>query len=108
MTFDTTISLDIIIALVAIFGAVWRLDGKINDLRNELDGKLRDFRDELKGDNADSRAEFKSEIRRWRRKSSAWRTDVQRVETKVDDGLAATGSARGPLRRPRRTAGSGA
>lgn len=80
MTFDTTISLDIIIALVAIFGAVWRLDGKINELRSELDGKLRDFRDELKGDIADFRDEVKGDIRRLA-------DDLQRVETKVDDGL---------------------
>ena len=47
MTFDTTISLDIIIALVAIFGMTWRLDGKITDLRKELDGKFSEFRKEV-------------------------------------------------------------
>ena len=37
MTFDTTISLDVIVALLVIFGSAWHLDGKIKDFRREFD-----------------------------------------------------------------------
>ena len=87
MTFDTTITFNSVILLLAIFAAVWRLEGKINDCRRDLDDIFRDFRDESKGDIADSRAEFKNDIRRVETQIQRLTDDVQRVETKVDDGL---------------------
>ncbi len=73
MELDTTLSLDVVIAIVVILGAVWRLDSKIetmisglrdefkNDFKN-LKTDLADFRAELKSDIADSRTELKSEL----------------------------------------------
>ena len=95
MELDTTLSLDVVIAIVVIFGAVWRLDSKIetkisglrdefkNDFKNlktdladfraELKSDIADSRTELKGDIAESRAELKSEIAESR---SAHRDDI--------------------------------
>ncbi len=80
MTLDTTLSLDIVIAIIVVFGAVWRLDGKITELRKELSGEIADWRKELKDDvtalrqeNQETRREFKN--------------DITRVEAKVDDSI---------------------
>ncbi len=101
MTLDTSLSLDVVITILVIFGAVWRLDGKIAEVRDKLEGDISDLRRELKGDIAESRQELKSEIAESRQelKSEITETrqelknDIQRlekrietVETKVDDG----------------------
>ncbi len=79
MTLDTSLSLDVVITILVIFGAVWRLDGKIAELRGKLVGDIVDLRRELKDDIADLRRELKGDIQRLE-------TKIENVETKVDDG----------------------
>ena len=55
MQFDTTLSLDIIVAVLGIAGVFW-------GLRNELDKKFSELRNELKNDNANLRQELKADI----------------------------------------------
>ena len=82
MQFDTTLSLDIVISILAILAAVWRLESKldkrISDLRQELKGDHTNLRNELKSDNADRRNEVKAE-------NAELRRDIRRVEDKVDN-----------------------
>ncbi|MCE2473798.1 MAG: hypothetical protein J4G18_18235 [Anaerolineae bacterium] len=89
MTLDTSLSLDVVITILVIFGAVWRLDGKIAEVRDKLEGDISDLRRELKGDIAESRQELKNDIAETRQEL---KNDIQRlekrietVETKVDD-----------------------
>lgn len=78
MTLDTSLSLDVVITILVIFGAVWRLDGKIAELRGKLEGDISDLRRELKSDIAESRQELKNDIQRLEKR-------IETVETKVDD-----------------------
>ncbi|MDE2776272.1 MAG: hypothetical protein OXI77_10060 [Chloroflexota bacterium] len=82
MQLDTTLSLDIVIAVVAIFGAVWQLnrdiDKKIAALRSELKSDYVDLREELKADNDKLRTELKADI-------SELRKDVKALDDKLDD-----------------------
>ena len=66
MTLDATLSLDVVIAILVIFVAVWRLDGKIGELRSELRGDIV----ELRRENVETRNELKG--------------DIQRLETRID------------------------
>ncbi len=65
MQLDTTLSLDVVIAIIAIFGAVWWLnrdiDSKITSLRDELKADNANLRDELKADIANLRDELKTD-----------------------------------------------
>lgn len=78
MELNTTLSIDVVTAILVVFGAVWRLeskiDGKVSELRNDLkeDYKI------LRVDNAALRNEFKADI-------SDLRNDLRAVEAKVDD-----------------------
>ncbi len=111
MTLDTSLSLDVVITILVIFGAVWRLDGKISAVRDKLKGDISELRRELKGDIAESRQELKTEIAETRQELKTeiaetrqelkteiaetrqeLKNDIQRlekrietVETKVDD-----------------------
>lgn len=89
MELDTTLSIDVVIAILVVFGAVWRLDSKIDGKISELRGELKedykilkadigDLRSELKADSAALRNEFKADI-------SDLRNDLRAVEAKVDD-----------------------
>ena len=78
MTFDATVSLDIILFLLGLLIAVWHLNSRderrIADLREDL---KRDFA-ELKGEISDLRSSqenLRTELR----------GDLRRVENKVDD-----------------------
>ena len=55
MQFDTTLSLDIVVAVLGIAGVFWglrnELDKKFTELRQELKGEIGDLRQELKGRN---------------------------------------------------------
>ena len=73
MELDTTLSIDIVIAILVVFGAVWRLDskidGKFSELRRELKedykllkGDIGDLRSEVKGDIGELRSEVKADI----------------------------------------------
>ena len=81
MQLDTTLSLDVVIAIIAIFVAVWRLnrdiDSKISDLRAELKVDNADLRAEIKADNADLRTEIKAD-------NVDLRKDLKALEAKVD------------------------
>lgn len=61
MTFDTTISLDVIIVFSAIFGLLWRLGDKIDEWRSELNGNFSGSRNEFKCDQAPLRDELKGD-----------------------------------------------
>jgi len=94
MQLDTTLSLDIVIAVVAIFGAVWQLnrdiDRKIGSLRTEIKADNADLRKELKADIAEFRTELKSDIVKLRTEVkddiADLRKELKAVETKVDAG----------------------
>jgi hypothetical protein len=43
MQFDTTLSLDAVIAILALLGAVWRLDNKIDRKVDSLRSELKDY-----------------------------------------------------------------
>lgn len=93
MQFDTSLSLDLVLAILAILAAVWRLEGKFDkqlsalrnelkadrvELRKELKADYVELRNELKADNAELRKEIKSDY-------AELRIDLRRVEGKVDD-----------------------
>ena len=67
MSLDTSLSLEVVITILAIPGAVWRLESRIADTRREL-----------KGDIAESRTELKGDIQRLE-------TRVDRLEVKIDE-----------------------
>ena len=71
MQFDTSLSLDLVLAILAILAAVWRLEGK-------FDKQLSALRNELKADRVELRKEIKSDY-------AELRIDLRRVEGKVDD-----------------------
>ena len=78
MQLDTTLSLDVVIVILVVFGAVWRLDSKIDvkisEMRRELKGEFK----ELKADNAELRKELKAD-------NAELRRELNTVEAKVDD-----------------------
>ena len=90
MQFDTSLSLDLVLAILAILAAVWRLEGK-------FDKQLSALRNELKADNAELRNEFKADMSNCANSKPIMRTtqiksdyaelriDLRRVEGKVDD-----------------------
>ncbi|MCY4525400.1 MAG: hypothetical protein OXB89_02225 [Anaerolineaceae bacterium] len=63
MNLDASLSLDGVIAILAIFGAVWRLDGRIGELRKELKG----------------------DIQRLATRIDRLETRIDRLEVKIDD-----------------------
>lgn len=85
---DASLSLDVIIAVLAIFGAVWRLDGKIMALRDELKRDHAELRSELRGEivkltraNAETRSELSRETVETR---NELKHDIYRLQEKVD------------------------
>ncbi|MXX52287.1 MAG: hypothetical protein F4063_03705 [Chloroflexi bacterium] len=115
MTFDTNISLDLVFTILAILGAVWRvqhvLERRYDDLRKELKGEISNSNQELraeiakanqerKAENEALRMEFKTEIakanqerkaenealrRELKAENAEIREDIRRVEDKVDE-----------------------
>ena len=115
MQFDTTVSVDLVVAILAILAAIWRLEGKldkrisalrtelkgdiselrtelkgdISELRTELKGDISELRTELKGDISELRTELKGDITELRTEQKGditeLRADLRRVEGKVDD-----------------------
>lgn len=97
MNLDTSLSLEVVITILAIAGAVWRLEARIIQTRAELKGDIAELRAELKGDIAELRTELKGEIRRLETRIDRLEEKVdevrqrlevriENVETKVDDG----------------------
>ena len=75
---DTSLSLEVILAILAILGAAWRLEGRIVDSRRELGGEIRRLDEKID----ETRKELKGDILRLETKID----DVQqRLETKIDD-----------------------
>lgn len=78
MTFDGTLSLDIILALLGIIIAVWQLnsrnESRIGQLRDELKGDIADLKDDI-SDLKNGQDNLRSELR----------GDIRRLEDKVDD-----------------------
>ena len=104
MQFDTSLSLDLVLAILAILAAVWRLEGKfdkqLSALRNELKADRVELRNEFKADRAELRKELKADYVELRNELKAdnaelrkeiksdyaeLRIDLRRVEGKVDD-----------------------
>lgn len=94
MEFDTSLSLELVVTILAILAAVWRMEGrfdkKLADLRQEQKGDitkmrtdLKSFRTELKADNAELRQEFKADITALRQELKADHAEL-RTELKVD------------------------
>ncbi|MCY3718566.1 MAG: hypothetical protein OXG07_03285 [Anaerolineaceae bacterium] len=97
MNLDTSLSLEVILAILAILGAVWRLEGRIVDSRRELgaeiqrlDEKIDETRKELRGDilrletridEVQQRLETRiDEVQR------RLETRIDRLDVKVDEG----------------------
>ena len=89
MEFDTSLSLELVVTILAILAAVWRMEGrfdkKLADFRQELKSDisnvrtdLKSFQTEFKAENAELRTELKGDI-------AEIRSDLRRVEGKVDD-----------------------
>ena len=82
MNFDTNLSLDLVITILAILGAVWRI-------QYVLENRQAVLRRELKGDNAELRKELKAEIAKsnqeLKTENAELREDIRRVEDKVDE-----------------------
>ena len=93
MQFDTTLSLDVIVAIVGIFVAVWRLnrdiDKKNSDLRADFNKAIADFRKELKTDNSNLRVEMKTDNATLRKELKA-DYDGLRKELKDDNATLQT------------------
>ncbi|MCY4465262.1 MAG: hypothetical protein OXE46_06975 [Chloroflexi bacterium] len=104
MNFDTNLSLDLVITILAILGAVWRiqhvLENRQAELRRELKADNMELRRELKADNEVLRAEYKADNEALRQELKAeiaksnmerkaenaeLREDIRRVEDKVDE-----------------------
>ena len=100
MEFDTSLSLELVVTILAILAAVWRMEGrfdkKLADLRQELKSDNTNVRTDLKSlqtafkaDNAELRTELKEDIAELRTELKGdiaeLRTDLRRVEGKVDD-----------------------
>ena len=93
MTFDTNISLDLVFTILAILGAVWRvqhvLERRYDDLRKELKGEISNSNQELRAEIAKANQERKAENEALRRELKAEnaeiREDIRRVEDKVDE-----------------------
>ncbi len=104
MDFDTSLSLELVLVVLAILAAVWRLENKFEkrisalevdfktqhkELREEMlagNAKLREemlagnarLREEFKADSSQQRAEFRAD-------HAELRQDLRRVENKVDE-----------------------
>ena len=89
MQFDTTLSLELVVTVLAILAAVWRMEGKFDRRLSELRTELNVLRTEVKGDIAGLRTEVKDDIAGLRTEVkddiAGLRTDIRRVEDKVDD-----------------------
>ena len=104
MTFDTNISLDLVFTILAILGAVWRvqhvLERRYDDLRKELKGEISNSNQERKVEIANSNQELRAEIakanqerkaenealrRELKAENAEIREDIRRVEDKVDE-----------------------
>ena len=93
MQFDTTLSLELVVTVLAILAAVWRLEGKfdrqLSESHSELKGDIAGLRAELKDDIAGLRTELKDDIAGLRTELkgdiAGLRTEIRRVEDKVDD-----------------------
>lgn len=100
MNFDTNLSLELVITILAILGAVWRiqhvLEKRYDDLRKELKDDNAALREEMLAGNAALREEMLahiSELRReisesraeYRSENAKIRADLRRIEDKVDD-----------------------
>lgn len=92
MQFDTTLSLDIILAVLGIVGVFWglrnELDKKFSELRPELKADINGLRQELKADDASLRQELKDDIAGLRQELKAdnaeLRRDIKALDDKVD------------------------
>ena len=100
MNLDTNLSLDLVITILAILGAVWRiqhvLENRQAELRKELKADNAALREEMLAGNAALREEMNAhnmELRReindlreeFRSENAAIRADLRRIEDKVDD-----------------------
>ena len=65
MEFDTSLSLEFVLTILAIMGAIWRLeqkfDRKMSEQRQEFKTDNIEMRSELKADNATMRSELKAD-----------------------------------------------
>ncbi|MCY3946062.1 MAG: hypothetical protein OXF44_07240 [Anaerolineaceae bacterium] len=78
MNLDATLSLEVVITILAIVGAAWRLEGRIVDSRRELGGEIRRLDEKID----ETRKELRGDILRLETRID----DVhQRLETKIDD-----------------------
>ncbi len=89
MTLDSVLSLEVVITILAILGAVWRLETRIADTRKELkgdiqglDAKIDDVSQRLETRIADTRNELRGDIQRLDAKIDDVR---QRLETKIEN-----------------------
>ena len=92
MNLDTSLSLEVILAILAILGAAWRLEGKIVESHREIRGDLQ----RLDGRIGELRRELKGDIQRLCDKLEGFN---RRPGEKIDDGnrcLAAEGEAESP------------
>lgn len=104
MEFDTSLSLELILVVLSILAAVWRLENKfekrISALGADFKTQHNDLCEELKADNAKLREEFKADNEKMRAETKAdsasqraefkadmadLRRDLRRVEGKVDE-----------------------
>ena len=111
MDIDTSLSLELVITILAILGSVWRiqhvLEKKIDDLRKDMqagdaalrkdmqagDAALRKdmqaghtaLREEMSANDAALRSELSDSRAEYRSEFAAIRTDLRRIEDKVDD-----------------------
>ncbi len=85
MPLDSALSLEVVITILAILGAVWRLETRIADTRRELKSDIQ--RLDAKID--ETRGELKSDIQRLDAKIESVRhhleTRIDRLEIKIDD-----------------------
>lgn len=103
MQLDTTLSLDIIVAVLGIAAVFWglrrELDTRLSSLRQELKADINDLRREQKADNDSLRQELKSEVAGLRQELKGdiaelrqeqkgditeLRQDIKAVDAKVD------------------------
>ena len=111
MQIDTSLSLDMVLTVLAVFAFIWRLEARlgkqisklrdeqnekiadlsteVKTLRAELKGDITELRTELKGDIIELRTELKGDIAELRTELKGdiadLRADLRRVENKVDD-----------------------
>lgn len=94
MQFDSSISMDLVVSLLAIFAAVWKImthiDSKVSALRDELKKDNENLREEMKADNVALREEMKADNVALREEmvngDAALRRDMKELNQKVDAG----------------------